>query len=175
MAVRSPLCLDLLMKLVKWSISVLIFPCSVFEGLDFCFFPHIDCSSVYASDRSEGLRRTTAVIHGHGSCQRARRQQPHAHICPRERKAPGLKFKSRHKWPPCPRGGFDEGIDLRKGPSSSKFHLEILKLPHCHSTVSKQHNCWRRPQPFTAAIKPQPNMGGLPCPSHEVPGPTKCI
>lgn len=53
--------------------------------LDFPFLP-TDCFSVHTTDQSEGLRGTTAVSHGHGSHQRAGRQQPQAHVHPGERK-----------------------------------------------------------------------------------------
>lgn len=94
--VENPLWLSLLLKLLQWIFTLLILPFAVFEGLDCSFPSHIDGSAVYTTSWSEGFGRTSPDIHSHGSCERARRQQPQAHIYPEERKTPGLPQM------PCP-------------------------------------------------------------------------
>lgn len=74
----------------KILICLLIVSFPIFEGLNFPFPPHIDCSSVYTANQSQGLWRTVTVIHGHRSHGCARKQQPQAHIYPGEREPPGL-------------------------------------------------------------------------------------
>lgn len=100
--VGNPLWLDLLLKLLKQNMSLLMFSFPIFEGLNFPFPPHIDCSSVYTANQSQGLWRTVTVIHGHRTHGCARRQQPQAHIYPGEREPPGpprrLSPKTSSPW-----------------------------------------------------------------------------